>query len=208
MLVGATRGTIQEVVCLQFTYVCDMLTFVCDPFALVRQGLRGDQRRWLATLDSAPSVPHLRSVSLPWPPASRARVRGVRAQPQCSRALRRSVRAHCDALTFPCGAYDRLIHGTQTPLHRREKSFSASIRCSPEPTLYRHRLAIGELIQAVVVPFALQIGTPPVRRPNLRLVLLTVPMRETDCIKLGIVAADWALMAGVAFDNWFDCHAS
>jgi hypothetical protein len=23
---------------------------------------------------------------------------------------------NCDALTIPCGAYDRLIHGTQTPL--------------------------------------------------------------------------------------------
>jgi hypothetical protein len=33
----ATRGTIQNVFCLQFAYVCDGLTFICDPFALVGQ---------------------------------------------------------------------------------------------------------------------------------------------------------------------------
>jgi len=71
VLGGATRGTIQNVVCRQFAYICDMLTFICDPFALVGQrfALLGD----------------------PFP-------------------LNR------DILTFPCGAYDWLIHGTQTPL--------------------------------------------------------------------------------------------
>jgi len=72
------------------------------------------------------------------------------------------------------------------------------------PTLYRHRLAIGG--QAVVVAFALQIGTPPMRRRNLDRGLRAVPTPESDRIKLGIAVADWALMAGVASDNWFDCH--
>jgi len=43
-------------------------------------------------------------------------------------------------------------------------------------------VAIIELIviQAVVVAFALQIGTPPPRRRNLHLLHLTVPVRESD----------------------------
>jgi hypothetical protein len=51
---------------------------------------------------------------------------------------------------------------------------------APEPNVYRNPLAIGELIQAVVVAFALQIGTPPPRRRNLHLPHLTVSMRESD----------------------------
>jgi hypothetical protein len=41
---------------------------------------------------------------------------------------------------------------------------------------------IGEVvvIQAVVVAFALQIGTPPARLRNLDLLHLAVPMRESD----------------------------
>ena len=68
------------------------------------------------------------------------------------------------------------------------------------------RLAIGEVVvtKAVVVAFAIQIGTPPVRRRDLCRVLHAVMMGETDCVKLGITAADWALMAGVASDNWLD----
>jgi hypothetical protein len=41
-------------------------------------------------------------------------------------------------------------------------------------------LIVGGLIQAVVVAFALQIGAPPPRRRNLHLMLLAVPMRESD----------------------------
>ena len=40
---------------------------------------------------------------------------------------------------------------------------------------FRPRLAIGGLIQAVGVAFALQIRTPPSRRRNLHLMLDTVP---------------------------------
>jgi hypothetical protein len=36
------------------------------------------------------------------------------------------------------------------------------------------------MIQAVVVAFALQIGTPPPGLRNLELLRLTVPMRESD----------------------------
>ena len=37
VLGDAMRGTIQNVVCFHFAYVCDTLTFICDPFALVGQ---------------------------------------------------------------------------------------------------------------------------------------------------------------------------
>ncbi len=74
----------------------------------------------------------------------------------------------------------------------------------PEPALDGHRLVIGG--QAVVVASALQVGTPSARRRNLDLVLDAVMMRKSDCVKLGIAAAERTLMAGVAPDNWFDGH--
>ncbi|OBI70519.1 hypothetical protein [Mycobacterium sp. E796] len=124
-LAVARRGVI-----LQFADLCDTLALVCDSFALVRQGFAlvcdsfalvrqrfapisdADSQRYIAcqALDSFGQFLSLGRKRLAFPCEMFAFNRNALALFGDPFAL------NCDTLAFACGAYERLTHGTETPL--------------------------------------------------------------------------------------------
>jgi hypothetical protein len=89
----------------------------------------------------------------------------------------------------------------ETDDHRRNVF---RVRCAGPK--FRRRLAVGGLVQAVVVAAAVQDSTPPVPRRSLRLMLRTVPMRESLRNELRWAPADRAAMLSVAYVKWLYWH--